>query len=156
MAKEHNLLPFDVLVLEPSRTVCEKIMSLVRFSYGDQSNTDLKNKIRHVYDLNQILSTKEMYVFFESKTFEMMLLKVAQDDIVSFKNNNEWLRHHPVNSLIFKNPELVWSDLKVAYESDFKNLVYGAFPNERVLLKTLVHIQKRIASIDWNIKLENK
>lgn len=154
MAKEHNLLPFDVLALEPSRTVCEKIMSLVRFSYGDNPITDLKNKIRHIYDLNQILSKKEMLAFFESKEFEIMLLLVAQDDVVSFKNNNKWLRHHPVNSLIFKNPEEVWSDLKVVYESDFKNLVYGAFPNEKVLLKTLILIQKRIASIDWNIKFE--
>src|SRR5690606_32421045 len=49
IAKEQNLLPFNVLVLEPSRTICEKIMSLVRFSYGENPITDLKNKIRHVY-----------------------------------------------------------------------------------------------------------
>ena len=59
IAKEQDLLPFNVLVLEPSRTICEKIMSLVRFSYGEEPITDLKNKIRHVYDLNQLLSEKE-------------------------------------------------------------------------------------------------
>lgn len=156
IAREQDLLPFNVLVLEPSRTICEKIMSLVRFSHGENSFTDLKNKIRHVYDLNQLLSEKELLTFFESEEFEIMLLKVAQDDVVSFKNDNEWLKNHPVNALIFENPERVWSDLKIVYESDFKNLVYGAFPDETELLNTLILIQKRIKSIAWNIKLENK
>ncbi|WP_339688034.1 nucleotidyl transferase AbiEii/AbiGii toxin family protein [uncultured Nonlabens sp.] len=156
IAKEHDLLAFHVLALEPSRTICEKIMSLVRFSYGKNPITDLKNKIRHVYDLNQLLSVKELLTFFKSKEFDLMLLRVAGDDVVSFKNNNKWLRNHPVHSLIFENPEKVWSDLKNVYESDFKNLVYGSFPNEIELLNTLILIQKRIASVDWNIKLENK
>jgi len=34
LAKEYGLLPFDAKVLSPVRTLCEKIMSLVRFSYG--------------------------------------------------------------------------------------------------------------------------
>jgi len=156
IAKEQNLLPFNVLVLEPSRTICEKIMSLVRFSYGENPITDLKNKIRHVYDLNQLLSVKELLTYFKSKEFDIMLLKVAQDDVASFKNNNEWLKNHPINSLIFENPAKVWTDLKIVYESDFKNLVYGSFPDETELLNTLILIQERIKTIDWNIKLENK
>ncbi len=156
IAKEQDLSPFKVRVLEASRTICEKIMSLVRFSYGENPITDLKNKIRHVYDLNQLLSVKELLSFFKSKEFDNMLLKVAHDDIVSFKNNNEWLRNHPVNSLIFKTPEEVWSNLKITYHSDFKNLVYGSFPNETELLGTLILIQQRIVSIDWNIQLGNK
>ena len=35
IAKENGLLPFELLVLEPIRTICEKIMSLVRFSYTE-------------------------------------------------------------------------------------------------------------------------
>jgi hypothetical protein len=35
IVKEYGLLPFELLVLEPIRTICEKIMSLVRFSYGE-------------------------------------------------------------------------------------------------------------------------
>ncbi|TXE17733.1 nucleotidyl transferase AbiEii/AbiGii toxin family protein [Psychroflexus gondwanensis] len=153
LAEEQDLLPFNVLVLEPSRTLCEKIMSLVRFSYSENPIVDLKNKIRHIYDLHQLLSEEELLRFFESKEFDTMLLKVAQDDIISFKNNNKWLRNHPVDSMIFEKPEKVWNDLKITYESDFKNLVYGYFPNERELLTTLILIQKRVSSIDWKIKI---
>jgi len=63
------------------------------------------------------------------------------------------LKFHPADSLIFKNPEKVWNDLKIVYNSDFKNLVYGTFPNEKELLKTLKLIQKRIESIGWKIKI---
>lgn len=46
IAEECNLQVFKVSVLEPTRTICEKIMSLVRFSYSDNPIEDLKSKIR--------------------------------------------------------------------------------------------------------------
>ena len=65
MIEEYGLLPFNVRVLEPSRTICEKIMSLVRFSYTEDPISDLKKKIRHAYDLHQLLSDKKLLEFVE-------------------------------------------------------------------------------------------
>jgi hypothetical protein len=101
IAKENGLLPFDLLVLEPIRTICEKIMSLVRFSYGENPLDDLKKKIRHTYDLHQLLKHDEFLKFFQSTAFDKMLLKVANDDVTSFRNNNKWLIYHPNEALIF-------------------------------------------------------
>lgn len=154
IAINNNLLPFDLLVLEPIRTICEKVMSLVRFSYSENPIEDLKKKIRHVYDLYQLLLNKEYLNFFNSNRFDDMLLKVAQDDTISFKNNNKWLKKHPASALIFEAPKKVWIDLKPTYETDFKNLVYGNFPDEQELLNTLVSIKKRLSSIEWEIKIE--
>jgi hypothetical protein len=47
LAKANGLLPFNVSVLKPERTICEKIMSLVRFSYSEDPIEDLRSKIRH-------------------------------------------------------------------------------------------------------------
>ena len=55
LAKEFGMLPFEVQVLHVNRTICEKIMSLVRFSYGENPLDNLKNKIRHTYDIHQLL-----------------------------------------------------------------------------------------------------
>jgi hypothetical protein len=85
IAKENGLLPFDLLVLEPVRTICEKIMTLVRFSYGENPMDDLKKKLRHTYDLHQLLQQHEFLAFFHSRDFDEMLLKVANDDVTSFK-----------------------------------------------------------------------
>ena len=151
IAKQNGLLPFEVLVLESVRTLCEKIMSLVRFSYTEYPIEDLKKKIRHAYDLHQLLQQKELVVFFYSPEFEKMLLTVANDDVVSFKNNNRWLVNHPVDALVFKELDTVWDELKVTYTTDFKNLVYGDLPNENVVRNTLKMIKERLVIITWNI-----
>ena len=151
IAKQNGLLPFEVLVLESVRTLCEKIMSLVRFSYTEYPIEDLKKKIRHAYDLHQLLQQKELVVFFYSPEFEKMLLTVANDDVVSFKNNNRWLVNHPVDALVFKELDTVWDELKVTYTTDFKNLVYGDLPNENVVRNTLKMIKERLIIITWNI-----
>ena len=154
IAEEYGLLPFDVLVLEPIRTLCEKVMSLVRFSYGEDPVEDLKKKIRHSYDLHQLLLQKEYSAFFHSPAFDEMLIKVANDDVASFKNNNQWLENHPSKAIIFSNLENVWNDLKPVYKGSFKNLVYGDLPNEADILSTLRTIKQRLESITWTIKIE--
>ena len=156
IAKENGLLPFDLLALEPIRTICEKIMSLVRFSYGENPIDDLKKKIRHTYDLHQLLKQDEFSEFFHSKAFDEMLLKVACDDVASFRNNNKWLNYHPNEALIFKDLENVWDELKTIYNGDFKNLVYGELPKEEAILETLKMIQERLKTISWTIKIEPK
>jgi hypothetical protein len=156
IAKENGLLPFELLALEPIRTICEKIMSLVRFSYGEKPLDDLKKKIRHTYDLHQLLKQEEFINFFHSKKFDDMLQKVANDDVASFKNNNKWLNHHPNEALIFKDLESVWNELKSIYSGDFKNLVYGELPKEEAVLETLKMIQERLKTVSWTIKIKTK
>ena len=156
IAKEYGLLPFELMVLEPTRTLCEKIMSLVRFSYSEAPLINLKNKIRHTYDLHQLLQQQEFLDFFNSKAFDDMLVKVGNDDVVSFKNNNKWLVHHPSKALIFADVENVWKELSPIYNNEFKNLVYRNFPTDTAILSTLQMIKTRLGLIDWNIKIESK
>jgi hypothetical protein len=156
IAQENGLLSFDLLALEPIRTICEKIMSLVRFSYGENPIDDLKKKIRHTYDLHQLLKQEEFFNFFQSTDFDEMLLKVANDDVASFRNNNQWLNYHPNEALIFRDLENVWNELKTIYNGDFKNLVYGELPKEEAILETLKMIQERLKAISWTIKIEPK
>ena len=156
IAEATGLMPFNVRVLEPIRTLCEKIMSLVRFSYGEDPIDDLKKKIRHTYDLHQLLRQQEFSDFFESVAFAGMLLKVASDDVVSYKSNNEWLAYHPKEALMFKELDAVWKELAPIYNGEFKKLVYGDFPNDVAVVKTLKRIKDRLAGIEWTIKIPGK
>lgn len=153
IAEEYDLLPFNVLVLEPKRTLCEKIMSLVRFSYTENAIEDLKNKVRHTYDLNQLLKDEELSGFFESDEFDKMLLKVANDDVESFKNNNAWLQNHPNKAKFFAELETVWKELKQVYSGEFQYLVFGDFPSEKEIFDSLKKIKARIESVDWTITI---
>lgn len=134
IAEKYRLKPFDVNVLSPKRTLCEKIMSLVRFSFTKNPIIDLGNKIRHIYDICKILNNSDYYTFFQSEEFEELFLKVANDDIISFKSNNDWLKNHPKTALIFSNTENVWKSIKTTYFTTFKELVYGDLPGETEIL----------------------
>ena len=152
LAQEYNLLPFTAKVLSPTRTICEKIMSLVRFSYGENPIEDLGLKIRHAYDLHQLLRAKEFSDFFHSDAFADMLVKVGQDDVASYRSNNQWLKYHPLEALIFKDLENTWSKLKAIYESDFKAMVFGdEFPGADEVLGTLQQIKEQLSAINWTV-----
>lgn len=154
IAEANGLMPFEVRVLEPIRTLCEKIMSLVRFSYGENPMEDLRKKIRHTYDLHQLLQQTEFSDFLHSTDFDEMLLKVASDDVMSFRNNNKWLENHPSDALIFQDLEVIWKELVAVYNGDFRNLVYGVLPNPNDILATLTEIKKRLQTIKWTITID--
>lgn len=151
LIEEYNMAPFTIQVLSKLRTFCEKIMSLVRFSRSDDHITDLRNKIRHVYDLHQMLQDQEVLEFFESSEFDDMLVKVGQDDMIGYKNNNEWIPEHPSTAILFKDPESTWSELRTEYQGTFKDLVTGVLPEEVDLIDSLKNIAARIKKVDWKI-----
>ena len=147
--EQYKLQPFIVKVLSKERTLCEKIMSLVRFSHTHDPYTDLANKIRHIYDLHLMLKNEEVAIFFKSSDFETLLIRVGKDDIVSFKNNNAWLQNHPATSIIFSSPEDVWNRIKITYRTSFKDLVLGELPEESDLVITLGQICRRLEQVKW-------
>jgi len=149
---QYELNPFEVLVLNPKRTLCEKIMSLVRFSQTQNSIEDLRNKIRHIYDIHLMLREDHLNLFFHSDEFETILLRVANDDIISFKNNNKWLANHPSTTIIFSETKDTWNKIKNVYTGSFRDLVYGEFPNEEEILKTLIVVADRLKRVKWDIK----
>ena len=97
----YHLEPFKVRVLSIERTFCEKIISLVRFSYTENPLEDLTDKVRHTYDLHQLLQQDKIASFLQSDDFEKMLLQVGKDDDKAIPNDKEWLLKHPSQSLFF-------------------------------------------------------
>ena len=149
---EYGMNPFEVLALNPKRTLCEKMMSLVRFSQTQQPIADLRNKIRHTYDIHLMLKDENLKSFFQSDEFETMLLRVANDDITSFKNNNEWLANHPATAIIFSDTTDTWNKIKDAYTGSFSELVFGELSPEKDILETLTTVADRLKPIEWNIE----
>lgn len=154
MISKYNLQPFNVNVLDPKRTIAEKTMSLVRFSYSEDPIRDLQAKIRHIYDLYQLLQNKILYDYFYSAAFNEMLLKVANDDVRSYKNNNRWLQHHPCDALIFNELDSTWQYLKPIYNNEFKKLVFGDLPVDTDIYAVMKKIKERLLSIKWTIKID--
>ncbi|MCK5157049.1 MAG: nucleotidyl transferase AbiEii/AbiGii toxin family protein [Spirochaetales bacterium] len=151
LIKKYSIAPFTIQVLSKERTLCEKIMSLVRFSLQGDPYVDLANKIRHIYDIHMLLKNEEVAVFFEKVSFDEMLIKVGKDDIVSYNSNNEWLRQHPAKAIIFDQPVETWDKIKTTYRTLFKELVIGELPAEADIVTTLRRVAKRLKTVAWNI-----
>ncbi|WP_291131164.1 nucleotidyl transferase AbiEii/AbiGii toxin family protein [Flavobacterium sp. UBA7682] len=154
LIEQYGLQPFEVLVLSLERTLCEKIMSLMRFSFTEDPITDLNNKIRHVYDIYKLLDNKEVNAFFHSPEFDKLLLIVANDDVISFKNNNGWLDNHPATAMIYADIENTWNQMRNTYNTTFKDLVYGDLPTEEQILTSLKTVHDRIETVNWKINRE--
>ena len=152
LIEKYNMAPFTIHVLSKLRTFSEKIMSLVRFSRSEEPITDLRNKIRHVYDIHQMMKDEEIRQFFASSDFDDMLIKVGHDDMIGYKNNNDWIPEHPSTALIFDKPQETWEQLSTAYNGNFKDLVTGELPLEKELVKTLRTVTDRLKKITWEIK----
>lgn len=149
---EYSLEPFEVSVLDAERTLCEKIMSLVRFSFTENPIFDLRNKVRHMYDIHLLCKDEKIQAFFRSIDFDKMLLKVAQDDVSSFKNNNKWLLNHPATAVIFSASSTIWQQIEFTYRTSFKELVFGEFPHEHEILSTLLNVSERLRDVTWKIE----
>lgn len=151
LIEKYNMASFNVQALSVERTLCEKIMSLVRFSQVEDRDIILPSKGRHIYDLHLMLKNENILSFFNKNDFTKMIIKVGEDDFIGYKNNNAWLKHHPGSAVIFDSPEKVWPHIMDAYQTSFKQMVYGELPPESDLLDTLSKISNRIKPIDWHI-----
>ena len=149
LVKAYEMEKFEVRALHPNRTFCEKIMSLVRFSYSEHPIRDLGNKIRHVYDLAMMLKQPEVEVFFESFDFDTVLKRVANDDRRSFRDRGAWIDFHPAQAMIFADSMQVWHSISKTYRKSFSDLVFGELPDEAQMLTTLQQIFLRISKVSW-------
>ena len=151
---QFGLGDFEVKALAVERTFCEKIISLVRFSYTESPITDLSNKVRHTYDLTLLLRLDSIKDFVNSDSFGIMLLQVAKDDDKAIPNNKEWLYNHPKEALIFSETVMVWNVLKKVYRgTKFNELLIGNEkpPHENDIFETLVFLSERIELISWEV-----
>lgn len=151
LIEQCNLQPFMVKVLSKESTLCEKIMSLVRFSHTQEPYVDLANKIRHIYDVHLMLKNEEVAAFLGSEDFDKLLIRVGKDDVISFKNNNEWLQNHPAMAMVFSNPDDTWDKIKNTYRTTFRELVLGELPVEGDLVATLKQVHSHLQKVDWSI-----
>ena len=128
MIKEYELEPFDVNVLDYRRTFCEKLSAVARATFeADKEFTELKNKIRHLYDIYYLMQEQEIQTFLVSDEFADMIQNVREDDIDQFQGT--WNTQALHKALIFSNTQECINEVRAYYASTFSDLVYGSIPN---------------------------
>ena len=124
MIVAYGLEPFAVNVLDYRRTFCEKISAVVRATFEpDEDFTELKSKIRHLYDIYYLMQEEGIRTFLESKDFSEMMQDVRDDDIEQFQES--WSQKSFSEAVIFIDTERCMESIKSYYKVHFSNLVYN-------------------------------
>ena len=120
---DFELEPFEINVLDYKRTFCEKISAVARASFeSDEVYSQLKEKIRHFYDIYHLMQEDEIKAFLNSYDIDKMIQNVREDDQKQFSSDWANVKLHSIK--IFENINIL-DELDNYYNSNFKTLVYS-------------------------------
>ena len=143
-----GLEPFNMNVLCTSRTVCEKIMGLIKASYGDDKIDKINRKIRHLYDVHFLMADQFTGEFVESDQFYEMARKVIACDQNTF-TETPWFNLPLTDACVFSNLEGIWPSLESTYNGEFKAMVVGDdIPSMKSLVNSMSRIHKQLEKLD--------
>jgi hypothetical protein len=84
LIEEYGLKPFSINVLDKRRTIAEKLVSLIRFSFEEDIQKSLAAKIRHFYDLYYLTNDAECVEYINSADFQKDLSELLIHDQQEF------------------------------------------------------------------------
>ncbi|MCP4553362.1 MAG: nucleotidyl transferase AbiEii/AbiGii toxin family protein, partial [Bacteroidetes bacterium] len=79
-----------VNVLDLKQTLIEKLVSLLRFSYADNSLEQLSGKIRHFYDLYYLANNKQCSAYLRTEQFKSDFNSILEHDRKAFDEPTGW------------------------------------------------------------------
>ena len=145
---QFELEAFEMNVLCTSRTICEKLMGLVKASYGDDYIDNLRRKIRHIYDVHFLLTDEFTKGFVESDDFHEMIGRVIACDRDAFPTA-PWLDEPLTNARLFSEFDVVWPDLEGTYNGDFQAMVVDKnLPSAEMIKETFDLVLQQLKVYD--------
>lgn len=149
--KKYELAPFQIRVLGLDRTLAEKILALIRASHSENPIEQLRNKIRHIYDIYMILQNQEMRTFLESRDFFTLLASVQEDDAKNSEFQGDWAKEKLLDALLFGSIDTTWEQLSHTYQNNFPSLVYGKLPDQEKIKDILKLVSVQLEKYDNRI-----
>lgn len=125
---EYDMNPFSLNVLDKRRTLCEKVVSLLRFSFMDNPVEGLSSKIRHFYDIYFLLNDAECMEYV-NHDFIKDAKELIEHDKNTFDVPEKWKDSRPLNDAPLLNSfDELWDELSGLYERELNALAYSQIP----------------------------
>ncbi|MGB4124522.1 MAG: nucleotidyl transferase AbiEii/AbiGii toxin family protein, partial [Bacteroidales bacterium] len=118
LIEQYDLNPFSIKVLDIRRTLIEKMVSLLRFSFETDVVKALSTKIRHFYDLYYLANDKECVEYLLSSEFKKDLSELLIHDQQEFDIPEGWQTKTIKESPLFKEFSTLWTILSVVYQNE--------------------------------------
>lgn len=141
---EHNLQPFQVNVLDKRRTMIEKLVSLIRFSFSENPVVAIASKIRHFYDLYFLTNDPECADYLSSPDFKKDFNELYAHDQEMFAEPANWVGKTADQSTLMTDFTALWAKLKETYNTELSQLAFSKIPEESKVAEVFLEIIKKI------------
>lgn len=146
---------FVLNVLDKRRTLCEKVASLLRFSFDDVPIKGLSARIRHFYDLYFLTQDEECKAYLQTD-FAHDLLDLIEHDKREYDRPLLWRDADLHTSILFTNFDALWKKLAPLYESEVGALSYGDLPSKDAVAVSMKGLLERVERIIPQYKYDRK
>jgi predicted nucleotidyltransferase component of viral defense system len=141
---QYNLQSFEVNVLNKEQTLLEKMVSLIRFSFKENTVESISEKIRHFYDLYYLMKNPECTKLVASSSFKEQFDAILKHDREIFEEPIGWQKKVISESPLVNNFSNVWKQLKGKYQTELSALAYRPIPDEKDVAKCFEELINRI------------
>lgn len=138
-----GLQPFEINILDLRRTLCEKVASLLRFSFGDNPAMELGKKIRHFYDLH-FLSQDNACQEYLATDFLSELQELVLHDKETFSTPAKWPNADISTSPLLTAFDPLWASLNKRYEEELEMLAFRPIPPSDQIRQSVKQIMRLI------------
>lgn len=142
--EQYNLQSFEVNVLSKEQTLLEKMVSLIRFSFKENTAESISEKIRHFYDLYYLMKNPECAEFVASDSFKKQFDSILGHDREMFEEPKDWQTKSISESPLVTNFSTLWKQIKEKYQTELSALAYRPIPDEKDVAKCFSELIKRI------------
>ena len=144
MIEQYELKPFSINILDKKRTLLEKLVSLIRFSFEEDIQKSLASKIRHFYDLYYLANDEECARYIQSVDFQKDLHELFAHDQQEFDKPQGWQTKTVNNSPFFTEFSTLWPNLRATYQNELTPLAFLEIPDERLVAENFIKIIGRL------------
>ena len=138
--EKYGLKGFTLNILDKRRTMVEKIVSLVRFSFSEKPTQALASKIRHFYDLYYLAQDTECIEYIQSANFRADFSALLIHDKEAFNSPNGWQEKDFLESPFVNNFTALWTGLRTTYQNELTQLAFDTTPNEKLVELKIVEL----------------
>lgn len=144
LIEQYDLNPFSIKVLDIRRTLIEKMVSLLRFSFETDVVKALSTKIRYFYDLYYLANDKECAEYLQSSEFKKDLSELLIHDQQEFDIPEGWQTKTIKESPLFKEFSTLWTILSVVCQNELTPLAFSDIPDEKLIAESFMKILKQL------------
>jgi len=133
----YGLNSFSLNILDKRRTLIEKLVSLIRFSFEENPLIALTSKIRHFYDLYFLANDIECATYIQSIAFQKDFKELMMHDQQAFDIPVGWQNKQVSESPLITNFSSLWEKLRGTYQNELSQLAFTAIPDEKEIANVL-------------------